>query len=68
MDKIMQIAQSLQGQVVIGGVIAEMLFRLMKTEKPLSIAHLIAGTLHKIGDVCKIVAEFMDKILPQRTK
>lgn len=68
MDKIMQIAQSLQGQVMIGAVIAEMIFRLIKTDKPLSIAHLVASSLHKVAEVCKMVADFLDKILPQRTK
>lgn len=68
MDKLMQIAQSLQGQVAIGAIIAEMIFRLIKTEKPLSIAHLVASTMHKAADIIKMVANFLDKILPQRTK
>lgn len=68
MDKLMQIAHSLQGQVAIGAIIAEMIFRLIKTDKPLSIAHLIASTLHKIGNISEVIASFLDKILPQRTK
>lgn len=56
------------GFATIGAIVLEAAFRLFKTEKPLSIAHVIASTAHKLADFLEGLADFMDKILPQRTK
>lgn len=52
--------------VVIGGVVDFML-RMVKTEKPKSIAYAVAKMFHVLGDGFAKVAELMDKVLPQRT-
>jgi len=45
----------------------EFVFRMMKTPKPLSIAHLFAAGMKKAAAALLVVAEFLDRILPQRT-
>lgn len=46
----------------------EFLMRFIKTDKPASVIHMIAGFIGKAGDVLKKVADILDKILPQRLK
>ena len=53
--------------VVIAGAL-DFIFRLIKTEKPLSIAWLVVGFIKKVGDLFIKLASFLDKVLPQKTK
>lgn len=68
LDHVMKLIESLSGQAAIGAIMIEAILRLIKSEKPLSIAHLIAGGLHKIADICAGLANLLDKVLPQRLK
>jgi len=56
-----------KGILVIAGAV-ELGLRLFKTEKPLSIIHLAAKTLHKVSAIAEKLADLIDKVLPQRTK
>ena len=47
-------------------IAVESILRLVKTEKPLSIIHLIASILKKVGEIFQKLAELLDKIFPQR--
>jgi len=44
----------------------DFIFRMMKTSKPLSLAHLFAAGMKKVAQALVVIAEFLDKVLPQR--
>ena len=46
----------------------EFAFRMVKTEKPLSIAYMIADGFKKVGELLSKCGVILDKILPQRLK
>lgn len=52
---------------ILGGVI-EMLFRLIPSKEPLSLAYSVSVLFHGIGKVFESLADFLDKILPQKLK
>jgi len=49
-------------------VAVEFSLRLTKSEKPLSILHTISFVIKKSGEILSGVANFMDKVLPQKLK
>jgi len=59
------VTNSLPSQVTIIGMILEFSLRLVKSDKPLSIAHGISAALNQIAIIAKGVADFLDKVLPQ---
>lgn len=69
---LIQIAQfvqnSLPTQAAIGSLIAGYILRIVKTDKPLSISHLVADSLNQIAIIAKGVANFLDQIFPQNLK
>lgn len=46
----------------------EIVCRMVKTEKPLSIAYMVADGLKKVGEIMSKCGQLMDKVLPQRLK
>ncbi len=58
----------LTGAVVtmVGGAV-EMALRLIKSDKPLSLAYGIASVFHGVGALFEKLGDLLDKILPQRT-
>lgn len=66
LDSALKFVTSLQGQATIGAIVAEVALRFFKTEKPLSIMHLIAIGCHKSSEILGGLADFLDKILPQK--
>ena len=68
LDQIVHFVSSLPGQTTVVAIIVEMVLRFVKTEKPLSIAYVVAQSIHKIADICSGIANFMDKVLPQKLK
>lgn len=68
LDQIQSFVGSLSGQATIAAIVVEAILRLVKSEKPLSIAYVIADTIKKIGDIASKLGAFLDKILPQRLK
>jgi hypothetical protein len=59
---------NLMSSVTVVGLVLEMAMRLIKSEKPLSFAHAVSAIIHKIGDLCAGIANFLDKVLPQNLK
>lgn len=68
LDKVLALLSSAAGATGTVAVVLEILFRFVKTEKPLSIAWLVSDGLHKVGAVIAKAAEILDKVLPQRVK
>lgn len=62
------IQDNLVGASATIAIVLEFAFRLVKTEKPLSILHVVAGAAKKLADVFKLLGDFLDKVLPQRLK
>lgn len=54
--------------LLIAGVVVEFALRFAKTEKPMSIIRGVAVAMRSIGKVLIAVADFSDKILPNRLK
>ncbi len=53
--------------VIIAGAL-DFIFRMVKTEKPLSLAWVIAAGARKLGEFLTKLASFLDKVLPQKVK
>jgi hypothetical protein len=53
---------------LIVGIVLEFALRLSKTEKPQSIIRAVASVLRMVGKAMVSIADFTDKVLPQRTK
>jgi len=49
-------------------ILIELVFRLVKSKKPLSIAHGVAAGARKVSDLCSKLADLLDKVLPQKLK
>lgn len=47
-------------------VILEFAMRLIPSQKPLSIMHLIGRAVRLVGAICMKAADMMDKVLPQK--
>lgn len=48
--------------------VSDFILRVLKTEKPMSVAWVIARWLEKLGALCTKAAVFLDKVLPQKQK
>jgi len=65
LDKILDPDPAILGAVA---VVIEIILRLVKSKKPLSIAHGLAGILKKVADYAGKAASLLDQVLPQKTK
>lgn len=68
LDKALLLIHSASGQAGIIAVVLEAALRLIPSEKPLSIGHVIAAALHKVADISAGLANLLDKVLPQNIK
>lgn len=46
----------------------EIVFRMMKTEKPMSWLYVVSDVFKKSGEILSKAGQVMDKVLPQRVK
>jgi len=49
-------------------IVVELVLRLAKTSKPLSIALFIRDILLQLAKICQLLADILDKVVPQRLK
>ena len=61
------IVNNLMASSTVIALVLEFGLRLVKSDKPLSIMHGISAALKGIAMVTSKAAEFLDKVLPQRT-
>lgn len=67
LDKVSAILASASGPMLVGAAaVIEVVLRLWKSDKPLSILHVIGGGARKLGDLLVKLADILDKVLPQR--
>jgi len=65
LEQVMNFLNSGAG-ITVGALVVEMSMRLIKTDKPMSILHAAGAILKQVSKVSQAVADFLDKILPQR--
>jgi len=68
LNQILDVLSKGESQAIVIAMIFEFGFRFAKTEKPLSIAHLIASTFNSLGSIFSKVGSLLDKVLPQKLK
>lgn len=69
LDRILAAMSGVSGAILAGiAVVVELIFRLIPTSKPLSIAHLIANILQTVGAILTKGGDLLDQVLPQKTK
>jgi hypothetical protein len=66
LHKIMEVLGTVEGQVGFIAVALELVLRLFKTQKPLSIAYGVAAFVRGLGLAMTKLAEILDKVLPQK--
>ena len=49
-------------------IVLEMVMRMVKTDKPMSIIYIVSGFLKKSSELLSLIASLLDKVLPQRVK
>ena len=67
-NSVLELLGKAEGQTVIVAMVLEFCFRMIKTEKPLSIAYMVAGAFKSVGEILSKVGALMDKVLPQKLK
>lgn len=68
LDMILGFLNSAMAQYAVIAMVVEFILRLIPSEKPLSIAHLVGDFAKKIGNVLLMFGDLLDKILPQKLK
>lgn len=66
LDKVVEWVTSAAGMSATLAVIVEFVLRLIPSTKPLSILHLVAEVVKKVGGLCGLLGDLLDKILPQK--
>lgn len=66
--KVSEILSSAVGASATIAVVLEFAFRLIPSEKPLSILHVVGKMSRAVGQILVKIADLSDKILPQHVK
>lgn len=67
-EKVLSFLASIEGASATIAIVLEFVWRLIPSEKPKSVLHMIAYVAKKLSDVLAKVAELLDKVLPQKIK
>lgn len=68
LDSIFSVLKTAEAQAAVLAIVADFLFRIIPSKKPLGVIHLIIGVAAKIGALLIKVQEVSDKVLPQNVK
>lgn len=69
LDKILLALGQVDGAMIMTiSVILEVVLRLVKSEKPMSVLLMIAKALEVVGKIASKIAELLNKVIPQRLK
>ena len=66
LNKMLAIVMAGMGATGSIALVLEFVLRMVPSEKPLSVAHLVAAGCHKLGELMSAVATWLDKVLPQK--
>lgn len=64
----MEFLSSAEGATATVAIVLEFVFRLVRTDKPLSLLVVIADGMEKVGKILVKGSELLDKVLPQKLK
>jgi hypothetical protein len=67
-ETVMKFLASVEGASVTLAIVLEFVFRVIPSQKPLSVLYLVAEGIKKLGEVLIKLGKILDKILPQRLK
>jgi len=67
-DKISSILTSGLGASTTIAIVLEVVLRIFKTPKPLSLLYAVSFIVHKIAEISTKMADLLDKVVPQRIK
>lgn len=69
LQKALEFLTNIDGSVIMtAGIVVEVVFRLVKTDKPRSLLLMAAQALEAGGKVAIKAAELINKVIPQRLK
>lgn len=69
LDQILALLGSLGPEVLATvAIVLEFALRLVPSDKPKSILHLIGAVARKVGEALVKIADILDKVLPQKLK
>ena len=69
LDKILLALGQVDGAMIMTiSVILEVVLRLVKSERPMSVLLMIAKALEIVGKITSKIAELLNKVIPQRLK
>jgi hypothetical protein len=66
LQKALEFILSAEGASVTIAIVLEFVFRMIPTQKPLSILHVVAKASHMIGQIFSALGKFLDRVLPQK--
>ncbi len=66
--KIMEALSSVEGASVTIALVLEFVFRMIPSQKPLSIIYMVAAALKGVGEILVKAGHVLDKVLPQKLK
>ena len=67
-EKVLAFLSSAEGASATIAIVLDFVWRLVPSEKPKSVLHMISFVAKKLSEVLAKVAEFLDKVLPQKIK
>ena len=66
LDQIIAVLNTGAAQAGVVAVVLEIVLRLIPSKAPLSILHVAAVVLKKVGAICLAAGGLLDKVLPQK--
>lgn len=67
-EQVFKFLSTIEGSSLTIAVVLEFAFRMIPSQKPLSILYVVAAGLKKCGELFIKVGQIMDKVLPQKIK
>ena len=67
-EKVLAFLSSAEGASATIAIVLDFVWRLVPSDKPKSVLHMISYVAKKLSEVLAKVAEFLDKVLPQKIK
>lgn len=67
-ESVMKFLSSVEGASLTVAVVVEFVFRVIPSQKPLSILYIVADVVKKAGEALIKIGKILDKVLPQKLK
>lgn len=67
-EQIIKFISSAEGASLTIAMVIEFIFRMIPSQKPLSIMYVVAAVARKSGEILVKIGNLLDKILPQKLK